>query len=364
MKAEILALLREKKTYVSGQHLCEQFCVSRTAVWKAIKQLQKEGYPIEAVPKLGYILREDEADALEEKYCQSELASRMTTKWVGKQVHFYETIDSTNLKAKALAEAGAQSGTLVVADQQTAGRGRRGRTWISPKNTNIYFTILLRPEISTDCASMLTLVIAHALADTFRNFLGLGDMVSIKWPNDIIVSGRKVCGILTEMSLEQSDIQHVVIGVGINVRKQEFAPEIADRAIALDEAMEQAVKMAEEQVQKQVPKQAEEQVQEQAGEPLGKKVDRVKLLSAVMEAFERDYELFMQKQSLELLMDSYNRFLVNKDREVCVLDPAGEYRGIARGITDKGELLVELSDGELRLVFGGEVSVRGVYGYV
>lgn len=333
MKAKILTLLREKKTYVSGQQLCEQFGVSRTAVWKAIKQLQKEGYTIEAVPKMGYLLVETVEEVATEIYSQNELSSRMNTVWAGKPVYFHETIGSTNVEAKHLAEAGATSGTLVVADMQTAGRGRRGRAWISPAGSNIYFTIILKPTFGPDKASMLTLVIAHAIAKSFREFLGLGDMVGIKWPNDIVIDGRKTCGILTEMSVEQDYIQHVVIGVGINVRKQEFAPEIADKAIALDEVCD-------------------------------KPVDRSKLIASIMGYFEDSYEQFAKAESMAYLKESYNTFLVNKDREVCVLDPAGEYRGVAKGINDTGELLVELPDGTCKEVYAGEVSVRGIYGYV
>lgn len=328
MKTKILTLLREKKDYVSGQQLCEQFGVSRTAVWKAIGQLRKEGYEIEAVPNRGYRLTEA---AQTEIYNKSEIASRIQTRWAGRKVYFYEEIGSTNAEAKRLAEAGAPHGTLVVADMQTAGRGRRGRSWISPADTNIYFTIVLKPEFAPDQASMLTLVAAHAITAAFRDALGLS--AGIKWPNDVVIDGRKTCGILTEMSLEQNDIQYVVIGVGINVRKQEFAPEIADRAIALDEVC-------------------------------AEKVDRSRLLAAVMNRFEVDYESFLQTCSMERLRDSYNAMLVNRDQEVCVLDPAGEYRGTARGINDRGELIVELSDGSLREVYAGEVSVRGIYGYV
>ena len=313
---------------MSGQQLCEQFGVSRTAVWKAIGQLRKEGYEIEAMPNKGYRLN---GEVQTEIYTKSEIASRMQTKWAGQKVYFYEETGSTNVEAKRLAEAGAPHGTLVVADMQTAGRGRRGRGWISPPSTNIYFTLVLKPAFAPDRASMLTLVAAHAITETFRDELGLA--AGIKWPNDVVIDGRKTCGILTEMSLEQNDIQYVVIGVGINVRRQEFAPEIADRAIALDEV---------------------------CAEP----VDRSRLLAAVMSRFETDYELFTQTCSMELLRDSYDKMLVNLDREVCVLDPAREYNGVARGINDRGELLVELPDGKVRQVYAGEVSVRGIYGYV
>ena len=327
MKTKIITLLKEAGTYVSGQQLCEQFGVSRTAVWKAIRQLRKEGYVIEAVTGKGYLFTEQA-----EVYSKSGIASLMQTKWAGRQLYFHESIGSTNVEAKRLAENGAPHGTLVVADMQTAGRGRRGRQWISPAGTNIYFTLLLRPEFAPDKASMLTLVIAHAITRTFRDRLGLD--ARIKWPNDVVIGDRKTCGILTEMSVEQADIRYVVIGVGINVRKQEFAPEIADRAIALDEVA-----------------------------TLAEQVDRSALVAEIMKSFEEDYEIFLRTCSMDPLRESYDRLLVNLDREVCVLDPAGEYRGIARGINGRGELIVELPDGSRRDVYAGEVSVRGIYGY-
>lgn len=171
MKAKILELLREKKeqvaagapesgVYVSGQELCEQFGVSRTAVWKAIGQLKKEGYVIEAVQNRGYRLVEQ----AQEVYNQADIQSRLKTKWVGHPLLFFDSIDSTNIRAKQEAEQGAENGLLVVADQQTAGRGRRGRGWESPAATNIYYTLMLKPDFNADCAPMLTLVMALAVA--------------------------------------------------------------------------------------------------------------------------------------------------------------------------------------------------------
>ena len=156
MKAEILSLLRERGNYVSGQELCEHFGVSRTAVWKAINQLKKEGYCIQAVQNRGYLLVSED-----EVFGQNELESRMDTKWAGHPVNFYETINSTNLRAKQDADNGAPEGALVVADMQTAGRGRRGRTWSSPAGLNVYFTLILKPHYAPDKASMVTLVMAY-----------------------------------------------------------------------------------------------------------------------------------------------------------------------------------------------------------
>lgn len=290
------------------------------------EQLKKDGYAIEAEKNRGYLLKEDASRV----FGRTELESRIHTKWIGRSLYYYDAIDSTNLQAKRLAEEGAPNGTVVVADQQSAGRGRRGRTWASPAGANLYFTVLLRPKIAPDKASMLTLVMALAVAEGIRSIAIPG----IKWPNDIVIDGRKVCGILTEMSLsaEQGSIDHLVIGVGVNVAKQEFPKELQGYAVALEE--------------------------------FTCKVNRSELLNAILEQFEGYYEQFCTQADLSSLKNSYDALLVNYGRQVRVLDPKGEYDGIARGIRPTGELIVELPDGETRDVYAGEVSVRGIYGYV
>lgn len=326
MKAEILALLRESTDYVSGQELCQRFGVSRTAVWKAINQLKKEGHEIEAVQNRGYRLGM-ESDV----YGPNELASRMNTKWAGRNLLFFEILDSTNICAKREGEAGAPHGTLVVTESQTAGRGRRGKGWESPRGINIYFTILLRPELAPDRASMLTLVMAHSVARVIRETTSME--ARIKWPNDVVVNGKKICGILTELSAEPGYIHHLVIGTGINVGLQEFPGELAHKAASLE------------------------------GES-GTKISRGLLLAEVMAAFEEDYEAFIRAGDLSPLLETYHKMLVNLDARVCVLDPQGQYTGTSRGINEVGELLVEKDNGQVEQVYAGEVSVRGIYGYV
>lgn len=349
MKTEILSLLRERGDYVSGQELCQRFGVSRTAVWKAVGQLKKEGYSIEAVKNRGYRLQ-----SAEDVYSQEELTERMRTNWAGRPVHFFESLGSTNIQAKIEAENGASHGTLVVADMQTAGRGRRGRCWSSPSGANIYFTLILKPDFAPDKASMLTLIMAYAVARGMEKTLretvpilppgkenGGGkagetkqkSISGIKWPNDLVINGKKVCGILTEMSAERDYIQYVVIGCGINVKEQGFPPEVAQKATYMEAEC-------------------------------GWTISRTRLLADIMEAFEEEYTDFLAMESLEGLKEKYNAMLVNCGRQVCVLDPAGEYCGIAKGINASGELLVELPDKTVREVYAGEVSVRGVYGYV
>ena len=203
MKTEILRLLRESEGFLSGQQLCSRFQVSRAAVWKVMEQLKDEGYEIQAVRNKGYRLV-GSPDVLS----REELESRIGTRWAGHHVVYFPQTDSTNLQAKAAGEAGSPHGSLFVTDRQSAGRGRRGRAWESPGGENIYMTLLLRPEFPPERASMLTLVMALAAAEGIETVCG-GE-VGIKWPNDLVLKGKKICGILTEMSAE---VDYIVKGI-------------------------------------------------------------------------------------------------------------------------------------------------------
>lgn len=325
-KTKILKILRNTDGYLSGQELCEQLGISRTAVWKYMKQLKEEGYEIQSVQNKGYCLMEV-PDVLGE----SEIKSRMETQWVGQRVYFYEEIDSTNTQAKRLAEEDAPSGTLVVSDCQVKGKGRRGRVWTSPKGEAIYMTILLRPQIRPDRASMVTLVMGLSVVQAIRNVLGLE--TSIKWPNDVVLNRKKLVGTLTEMSAQMDYIEYLVIGTGINANMTEFSEELKDKATSLRMEM-------------------------------GRPVNRAALIAESMKCFEKNYEIFEKSQDLSGLIEDYQAVLANLNQPVRVLEPGHEYSGIARGINEKGELLVEREDGTVTAVYSGEVSVRGLYSYV
>ena len=328
-RTEILSLLRDAEKFVSGQELCDRYQVSRQAVWKAINQLKEEGYQVESVPNKGYRLLES-PDVLS----LVELESRMTTEVMGRPLYYYDVTGSTNVDVKRLADEGATEGTLVVADRQTQGRGRRGRSWESPSGHSAYFTLLLRPAFAPEKASMLTLLMAHSVALAIERIAGHETM--IKWPNDIVMNGKKVCGILTEMTMEAEYMSHVVIGVGINVNQpstETFPEEVREHAASVFMIS-------------------------------GRKVQRAQLVGLIMEQFEADYNAFCNCLDLTCILDSYQAHLVNMGKQVRVLDPKGEYQGTAEGINEVGELLVRMEDGTVRKVYAGEVSVRGLYGYV
>ena len=325
-KTEVLQLLRDSKDYVSGQQICESFGISRTAVWKIINQLKEEGYEIEAVQNKGYHLT-----VAPDVLSLSELQSRMKTKMAGAHLLYFDVIDSTNIEAKKQAENGAPEGLLVVADKQEAGKGRRGRSWESPAGANIFMTILLRPSFSPEKASMVTLVMALSVAQAIAE---TSDMdVKIKWPNDIVIRKKKVVGILTELTMETDYIQYLVCGVGINVNQTEFPEAIRESATSL--YLEG-----------------------------GKKINRAGLIEKTMEYFEENYGIFCETENMAGLIEAYNKLLVNKEAQVRVLDPKGEYDGLSHGINELGELIVEKEDGSVENVYAGEVSVRGIYGYV
>lgn len=245
------------------------------------------------------------------------------------KIHYYESIGSTNNEMKRLAEQGAPSGTVVIADTQTCGKGRIGRQWISPPGENIYMSFLLRPSFEPMMASMITLVCAMAVREALSK-QGLESM--IKWPNDIILHGKKTCGILTEMSAQAERINYIVVGIGINVNQKVFDEAIKDMATSL--FIEQ-----------------------------NKTYDHAQIIKDVLEAFEKYYRLFVQGGNLSLLMDEYNQYLININRDIRIIEHGNVKTGIARGIDEAGCLVAEI-DGYIEHIMSGEVSVRGVFGYV
>lgn len=299
------------------------------------------------------------------------------SKFMDYTILYEEEVESTNLWAKKLAQKGMPQGMVCIADAQSAGVGRRGRSWASEGGHSIYMSILLRPDLPASHASMLTLAAGLSVAQVCRTvpcsdkkndasarvsgnhkeavsakveqngpkesmldtkcasgtdgalFLD----AEIKWPNDVVVSGKKICGILTEMGLKGASVDYVIVGIGINVNAKQFPKEIQETATSL--ALE-----------------------------AGMDLDRKRIVEAVLEQFSINYKKFLETKDLTMLVDAYNEVLVNRDREVRVLDPKGEYRGVAAGINELGELLVRKEDGTEVAVYAGEVSVRGIYGYV
>lgn len=333
MKKEILRLLRESgDVFVSGQMICERFGVSRQAVWKNITQLKELGYDIESVSNRGYRLMK-EPDIL----YVPDLESRFNKEGFFNKILCYEIVDSTNTQVKRLAEEGEKEGLMLLAESQTSGKGRRGRNWESESGMGIFMSFLLRPPLEPMRISGLTLVAALALTVAIRDVYQILPM--IKWPNDIVMGNKKVCGILTEMSSELDFVNYAVVGIGVNVNNSYFPDEISKNATSI--FLE-----------------------------TGKRINRVKLVSAFAERFPAYYKKYLKSGNLAEFKDEYNNFLANRGKRVQIFHGMVEEctsdkmeTGVALGVDDYGALLVDTKDGRKRVV-SGEVSVRGLYGYV
>ena len=231
-------------------------------------------------------------------YSKETISDEIHTKWAGKTVHFAKETDSTNEWCKRMSKEGAEHGTLAVAEFQSAGKGRLGRRWTAPEGSSVMMSILLRPEFEPQYASMLTLVMGLSVAQAVKE---LDVEVSIKWPNDVVVSRKKICGILTEMGLENGKIREVIIGIGINVNLEEIQDDLKDKATSL--YLE-----------------------------TGKKYDRNRVIGLIMEKFEKNYEKFVKTCDLSLMLDDYNAMLANRSQPVRILDKRNPEEGIAIGI--------------------------------
>ncbi len=283
-------------------------------------------------------------------------------------IHFKQT-DSTNNQAKLYAAKGCGDRTIFVADYQTSGRGRRGRSWVSDSGSGLWMSLLLRPDLKPENASMLTLVAALAVADALENVVSpktAGFKCSIKWPNDIVAGKKKLCGILTEMGTDGGNIDYVVIGIGINVNLRQIPDSISQTATSL--CLE-----------------------------TGLEYEREDIIAEFIKAFEKYYKKFLENCSLSGVLEDYNNRLINRNRMVRVLgtggepvgeahgagkELVGEAHGAGKGLVDKahgadkefvgealgidelGALLVRMADGHIEKIVSGEVSVRGLYGYV
>lgn len=322
MTDQLLALFEESDGhFLSGEELSSQLKVSRTAIWKQIERLRSQGYRFEAVPRKGYRLI-GKPDRLDLK----AVLTNLTTKKLGRQIKYVEEVGSTQAAALELVAQGAAEGTLVVAERQTAGRGRMGRRWHSPKGKGLWMSLILRPSIPLNFTPQLTLMVAVAVCRAIRGLVPVP--VGIKWPNDLLIEGKKVCGILLESSAEDERLQHVIVGIGIsvNLQPEDYPPELAGIATSLAIAS-------------------------------GRNVNRGELLCRVMGELEQLYELYLEQgfAPVKLLWEALS---VTLQRPVRVETPQGAVEGTAEGIEDSGALLVRLPEGNLVKLYSGDVEMR------
>lgn len=310
-------LVEGRDGFCSGEALSDKLGLSRTAVWKHVESLRGKGYRIDAVPARGYRLVD-----VPDKLTPLELTPLLSTHHLGHHIHFHESLPSTNVTAFQLAADGAEHGEVVITEQQTAGKGRRGRVWASPSGVNLYFSAILRPELPPQRASELTLVAAVALAETLRE---QDADARIKWPNDVQLDGRKVAGILTELSAEPDQVHFVVLGVGVNLNSgpEDFPPELADTATSLSRV-------------------------------LGRRVNRALFTSSLWGRLEEWLDLH-HEVGFEPVRQRWMELSSTLGQEVRVRTDRAELRGVAEDIDAAGALLVRTPEGRLERVLAGDV---------
>ena len=319
MKEKILEFLKQQEGFISGQRICDELGVSRTAVWKYMNSLKKEGYEIESVTRKGYRLLQS-PDLL----TREAVLSCIKKGEIPGELCCFESIDSTNEEAKRRGEAGAPDGSIYVADNQTNGKGRRGRTWLSPSGEDIFFTILLRPDLPLNSVSMLTLVAASAVAEAVDKVTG--QECQIKWPNDIMVNGRKLVGILTELSASMEKIDYIIMGIGINTGME--------RADFPEAFREGATSFRAE----------------------GVHVSRKTLLAAVLSELEKEYAV-AETEGFARVLDNWRNLSCTLGQNVRVVLGTNSYTGKAVDIDKDGCLLVDTGN-EVNRVIAGDVSIR------
>ena len=320
MKESILKLLfRHAGSYLSGQEISDELGISRTAVWKHIKALQTAGYQIETGHRKGYRLLPQEESLL-----PGEIKSVLKTRWMAHQLVHLESVDSTSVWAKTNQQTLAH-GAVVLAEEQTGGRGRMGRSWESSKGDGIWMTLVLEPGIPLHDAGKITQLTAAAMHQAVVRVTGLP--VKIKWPNDLLVENQKICGILTEATGELTRIDRLLVGVGVNVNQVQFSDAIAEVATSLRILMQQ-------------------------------RVSRVSLLTHFLESFEKCYDDYVLHQSYEEVLRIVREHSMLLDQSIDVI--RGDQRVAARAVAihEDGRLEVLYEDGQRELLAGGEVSVR------
>lgn len=324
-KDRILRLLNEKKgKFVSGENLSEWLGITRTAVWKHVRSLKEEGYGIEAVSKRGYRL-ESNPDLFD----KSAVGSALHTKVLGNELVFLKETDSTNNELKRLAASGAKEGTVVIAEKQLSGRGRRGRMWQLATGKGITMSVLLRPEIAPGDIQAITLAASSAVCRAIEPFTNTKP--GIKWPNDVLLANKKVCGILTEMTAEPDRVQSIIVGIGLNVSQTEedFPDELKETAtsIALHSIAE---------------------------------YPRSLLAVRILEEFEDLYLDYIRKHNSAKFLDIWRSFSITIGYDIIIYQGEKTWQARALDVLDDGCLLVETADGRRQTISSGEISIRKI----
>ena len=324
-KQRILHILEQKRgDFVSGEELAALLGQSRAAVWKTVEALRAEGYPIASKPGSGYYLQGETDALLEEK-----VRMHLQTQQLGSRILLYPTVDSTNAELRRLAYDGAEEGIVLLADEQTAGKGRLGRSFHSPMRGGIYMSLLLRPCLPFEKIHFLTMLAAVSVTQAIESVTGVS--AQIKWVNDILLDGAKLCGILSEAAVEgeSGSLSFVVVGIGINIECVRDFPKLeGNRPAALREV---------------------------AKHPFS----RCELIAEILNQFECYYNSYLTSQDATALLALYRSRLCLLGRQVLVVQGTEQYEAQVEGLADSGGLLVKRSDGVLLELKSGEVSIRG-----
>jgi BirA family biotin operon repressor/biotin-[acetyl-CoA-carboxylase] ligase len=305
-----------RNEFISGEDLSKVVGISRTGIWKHIEKLREIGYEIDASPHLGYRLV-----SVPDKLISTELRWNLGTKFIGGEILSYEKLDSTNVLGYTLAEKGLKEGAVVLAEQQTKGKGRLGRSWISPPKAGIYFSCILRPAMAPSSVAQITLAASVGAAKSIREVAGLRAL--IRWPNDILVNGRKVCGILTEMKAEQDSIEFLVLGMGINVNTD------------LKDLPEGATSLKAES---------------------GRDISRIQLAKQILRELEAGY-ITLRDAGFASIREEWKMLTHMLGSRIKVSIPAREFEGQAIDIDKDGSLLVRLDNGFIESVSSGDVLI-------
>jgi len=314
MQEKILDFLKRKQDYVSGEEISHRLGVSRQALWKHIQELKDMGYDIVAMPHLGYRLA-----SVPDRLFPSEISYHLNTKFVGKKIYYFDTVSSTMDVSVQLGMRGSPEGTLVLAETQTKGRGRLGRSWFSPKYKGIYLSLILRPEILPLQASILTLFSAVSICEAIKNITGLE--AQIKWPNDILVHHKKLGGILTELNAEMDEVRFVAIGIGLNVNNDKRT--LVSGATSLKEQKKE-------------------------------NIDRIELLKEILRKIEENY-LFFQEEGSRSILEKWRDYNITLGKRIKVFCHRQHIEGVAVDIDADGGLLVRNDSGLTQKVTAGDV---------
>ncbi len=305
---------------VSGQEIADQFGLSRTAIWKYIKELEKEGYEIGTIRKKGYILI-----ASPDRVNEANIQKNLTTKKYGKTIHYFETCSSTQIIAHEVAQQGAPNGTVVISEEQTAGRGRMARPWNSATGKGIWMSVIARPSLTPQQAPQMTLVAAVAVTRAIEELTGI--VPDIKWPNDILIGGKKVTGILTELQADPDQVKAIILGIGMNVNQEptDFPEELHDIATSLKMLM-------------------------------GKPVDRAQLIAKVLGFLEIYTDMYEKHgfSPIKLLWEGYSNTAGKRIRAVMLNETV---TGTALGISNEGVLELKLDDGSIRGIYSADIEI-------